>query len=65
MLIYTIVISFSELLLIISFLFAGVIIFAAIIHYAEEDTFPDRPYAIWWALVTMTTVGKSFDMQRQ
>lgn len=56
-LIYTIVISFYELMLIISFLFAGVLIFASIIHYAEEETFPTIPFAIWWALVTMTTVG--------
>lgn len=56
-LVYTIVVSFYELLLIISFLFAGVLIFASIIHYAEEETFPNIPYAIWWALVTMTTVG--------
>lgn len=56
-LIYTIVVSIYELLLIISFLFAGVLIFASIIHYAEEQTFPNIPFAIWWALVTMTTVG--------
>lgn len=56
-LIYTIVVSIYELLLIISFLFAGVLIFASIIHYAEEETFPNIPFAIWWALVTMTTVG--------
>ena len=56
-LVYTIVVSIYELLLIISFLFAGVLIFASIIHYAEEDTFPNIPFAIWWALVTMTTVG--------
>ena len=31
--------------------------FASIIHYAEQDNFPNIPIAIWWALVTMTTVG--------
>lgn len=56
-LVYTIVISINELLLIVSFLFAGVLIFASLIYYAEEETFPNIPYAIWWALVTMTTVG--------
>lgn len=56
-LIYTIKVSFNELMLIISFLFAGVLIFASIIFYAEEETFPSIPYATWWALVTMTTVG--------
>lgn len=56
-LVYTIVVSSNELLLVLSFLFAGVLLFASIMHYAEEETFPNIPYAIWWALVTMTTVG--------
>ncbi|XP_067949682.1 potassium voltage-gated channel protein Shaw-like [Watersipora subatra] len=54
---YTIVVSVSELLLILSFLFTAVLIFASIIHYVEEETFTSIPYAIWWAVVTMTTVG--------
>ncbi len=39
------------------FLMSGVLMFASIIHYAEKDNFPNIPIAIWWALVTMTTVG--------
>lgn len=54
---YTILVSLHELLLILSFLFAGVLIFSSMMYYAEKTTFPSIPYAIWWALVTMTTVG--------
>ena len=41
----------------IVFLMTGVLMFASIMHYAEKDNFPNIPIAIWWALVTMTTVG--------
>ena len=54
---YTMRVSFYKLLLILAFLFAGVLIFASLIHYVERETFTSIPYAIWWALVTMTTVG--------
>ena len=36
---------------------SGVLMFASIMHYAEKSNFPNIPIAIWWALVTMTTVG--------
>ena len=39
------------------FLMSGVLMFASIVHFAEKETFPNIPIAIWWALVTMTTVG--------
>ena len=56
-LVYTIKVSTKELLLMVVFLMSGVLMFASIIHYAEKENFPNIPIAIWWALVTMTTVG--------
>ena len=56
-LVYTIKVSTKELFLMVVFLMSGVLMFASIIHYAEQDNFPNIPIAIWWALVTMTTVG--------
>ena len=56
-LVYTMVVSAYELMLVFGFLFAAVLIFASLIYFAEESTFFNIPYATWWALVTMTTVG--------
>lgn len=56
-LIYTMAVSAYELMLVFGFLFAAVLIFASLIYFAEESTFYNIPYATWWALVTMTTVG--------
>lgn len=56
-LVYTIKVSTKELLLLVVFLFTGVLIFASLIFHAEMETFPNIPQGIWWALVTMTTVG--------
>lgn len=56
-LVYTIKVSTKELLLMVVFLMSGVLMFASIIHYAEKENFPNIPIGIWWALVTMTTVG--------
>ena len=53
--------SVRELLLLISFLIIGVVLFASLIYYwekNEENTkFSDIPNCFWWAVVTMTTVG--------
>lgn len=55
--------SARELLLLVFFLLLGIVIFASLIYYAERiQTNPDNdfhsiPLGLWWALVTMTTVG--------
>lgn len=49
--------STKELLLLVVFLFSGVLIFASVIFYVENSTFSNIPIGFWWAIVTMTTVG--------
>ncbi|KAK6187042.1 hypothetical protein SNE40_006291 [Patella caerulea] len=62
-LIHTFKASAKELLLLIFFLVLGIVIFAALIYYAEriqynpENDFESIPVGLWWAIVTMTTVG--------
>ncbi|XP_074650221.1 voltage-gated potassium channel KCNC1-like [Tubulanus polymorphus] len=56
-LVYTIKVSTKELMLIIVLLFTGVLIFSCLIYIVEKETFDNIPIGIWWALVTMTTVG--------
>ena len=56
--------SAKELMLLVFFLVLGIIIFASLVYYAERiapnpnNDFKSIPLGLWWALVTMTTVGK-------
>ena len=62
-LIHTFKASAHELSLLIFFLILGIVIFAALIYYAErlqynpDNHFTSIPVGLWWAIVTMTTVG--------
>lgn len=55
--------SAGELILLVFFLVLGIVIFASLVYYAEriqsnpENDFNSIPLGLWWALVTMTTVG--------
>lgn len=62
-LIHTFKASAKELILLIFFLMLFIIVFASLIFYAErleynpENHFTSIPSGLWWAVVTMTTVG--------
>ncbi|KAL4217672.1 hypothetical protein ACF0H5_022414 [Mactra antiquata] len=62
-LIHTFKASAKELVLLIFFLVLGIVVFAALIFYAEriqynpDNDFESIPVGLWWAIVTMTTVG--------
>ncbi|XP_063702612.1 potassium voltage-gated channel protein Shaw-like [Culicoides brevitarsis] len=55
--------SAKELTLLVFFLVLGIVIFASLVYYAEriqtnpKNDFISIPLGLWWALVTMTTVG--------
>ncbi|GBO13951.1 Potassium voltage-gated channel protein Shaw [Araneus ventricosus] len=55
--------SAGELILLVFFLVLGIVIFASLVYYAERiqynptNDFNSIPLGLWWALVTMTTVG--------
>jgi potassium voltage-gated channel Shaw-related subfamily C protein 1 len=62
-LIHTFQASAHELSLLVFFLVLGIVIFASLIFYAERiqynprNDFTSIPVGLWWAIVTMTTVG--------
>lgn len=61
---HTIKASAKELLLLVLVLIIGVLIFACLIYYAEQvdepdiNSFSNIPSGFWWAVVTMTTLGR-------
>lgn len=62
-LIHTFKASAKELALLVFFLVLGIVIFASLVYYAErlgvnpKNDFTSIPEGLWWAIVTMTTVG--------
>ncbi|VEL28742.1 unnamed protein product [Protopolystoma xenopodis] len=62
-LIHTFKASLKELILLVFFLIVFIVIFAALMYYAERfqynpnNDFESIPVGLWWAIVTMTTVG--------
>ena len=62
-LIHTFKASSKELTLLVFFLVLGMVIFASLVYYAErlhinpKNDVKSIPEGLWWAVVTMTTVG--------
>ncbi|XP_008181269.1 potassium voltage-gated channel protein Shaw isoform X1 [Acyrthosiphon pisum] len=62
-LIHTFKASAKELTLLVFFLVLGIVVFASLVYYAErlqanpQNDFKSIPEGLWWAIVTMTTVG--------
>ncbi|XP_066261384.1 potassium voltage-gated channel protein Shaw-like isoform X2 [Euwallacea similis] len=63
-LIHTFKASAKELALLVFFLVLGIVVFASLVYYAEKldgdnkhNVFKSIPEGLWWAIVTMTTVG--------
>ncbi|XP_071052058.1 potassium voltage-gated channel protein Shaw-like isoform X1 [Onthophagus taurus] len=62
-LVHTFKASAKELGLLVFFLVLGIVIFASLVYYAEKlqynpnNSFKSIPEGLWWAIVTMTTVG--------
>ncbi|XP_074593807.1 potassium voltage-gated channel protein Shaw-like [Brevipalpus obovatus] len=62
-LVHTFRASAKELFLLVFFLIIGIVIFASLVYYAERlqvnphNNFKSIPEGLWWAIVTMTTVG--------
>lgn len=55
--IYSVRASFKNMVLMVFLMFVAALIFSAVIFYSDRTQFNSIPDAIWWAVVTMTTVG--------
>ncbi|PIO65399.1 transporter, cation channel family protein, partial [Teladorsagia circumcincta] len=55
--------SAQELFLLVFFVLLGIVIFAALVYYAErvednpENQFDSIPVGLWWAVITICTIG--------
>ncbi|KAL8590964.1 hypothetical protein ACOMHN_040650 [Nucella lapillus] len=56
-LVHSVKASTYELLLLVMFLSAGVVVFSTVLYWCERANMASIPDAFWWAIVTMTTVG--------
>ncbi|XP_033763369.1 potassium voltage-gated channel protein egl-36-like [Pecten maximus] len=56
-LVYSIKASFANMMLMVFLLMVAALIFSTSVFYLDRDQFPSIPDAIWWAIITMTTVG--------
>lgn len=57
---YTLKASIKDLLLLLLFVFVGMLVFSSLIFFAEHSSqanFSSIPKCFWWAVITMTTVG--------
>lgn len=56
-LIYSVKASWPNMALNMFMLLAAALIFSAVGFYSDRETFQSIPHAMWWAIVTLTTVG--------
>ncbi|KIH49317.1 hypothetical protein ANCDUO_20608 [Ancylostoma duodenale] len=55
--------SAQELFLLVFFVLLGIVIFAALVYYAErvednpDNQFDSIPVGLWWAVITICTIG--------
>ena len=56
-LVYSVRASLKNILLMIFNLIVAALIFSSVVFYCDRGAFKSIPDAIWWSIVTMTTVG--------